>query len=223
MIRNSILYHRLWYFKRRNTGKISIFLKFVLSILLLVLLGSFANKLLFPTFAEISSSKAANIAENTVRSVVRDVFSGKIKYDDLVILKKDDSGRIVSIETDIAKLNVLSSKVSEGIYNKLEDNKKKSVEIPVGALLGKSIFAGKGPLIHISIYPYGNVQTDFMSEFTEAGINQTRHSIYIKVKAKVGITGPVDVEKIEIETVVPVAETVIVGDVPGVYMTLNRQ
>jgi sporulation protein YunB len=221
MIRNSILYHRLWYFRRRNTGKVSIILKFILSVTLLVLMLSFANKVLFPPLADISSSKAANIAENTVKSVVHDVFNSSIRYDDLVIIKKDNAGGIVSIETNIAKLNVLSSKVSEGIYNRLEAKRKQSVAIPMGALLGKSIFAGKGPFIYISIYPYGNVKTDYMSEFTEAGINQTRHRIYIKVKTQVGIAGPVDTKKVEISTVVPVAETVIVGDVPGVYMKLD--
>jgi len=82
----------------------------------------------------------------------------------------------------------------------------------------KSLFAAGGPKINVRVIPTGSVETDFESEFVSAGINQTRHRIYLEVKTTVGIVVPFTDKKTEITTRIPVAETVIIGDVPEFYI-----
>ena len=67
----------------------------------------------------------------------------------------------------------------------------------------------------------GNVETDLISQFSQAGINQTLHRIYLNVSCKVTILTPFDSIEQEITNQVLIAEAVILGDVPATYYNLN--
>ncbi len=67
----------------------------------------------------------------------------------------------------------------------------------------------------------GNVETDLVSQFSEAGINQTLHRIYLKVSTEVTILTPFDTIQQQITNQVLIAEAVILGEVPDTYYNLN--
>ena len=88
-------------------------------------------------------------------------------------------------------------------------------------LLGTKILSGRGPDIPIKMANVGNVETDLVSQFSQSGINQTLHRIYLNVSCKVTILTPFDTIEQQITNQVLIAEAVIVGDVPGTYYNLN--
>ena len=63
----------------------------------------------------------------------------------------------------------------------------------------------------------GNVTTDFESELSEAGINQTKHRINLNTQVNVAAIIPGYPVNTNIKTNLTIAETVIVGEVPKVY------
>ena len=67
----------------------------------------------------------------------------------------------------------------------------------------------------------GNVETDLVSQFSQAGINQTLHRIYLNVRCTVTILTPFDTINQEISNQVMLAEAVIIGEVPNTYYNLN--
>ncbi len=67
----------------------------------------------------------------------------------------------------------------------------------------------------------GNVETDLISQFSEAGINQTLHRIYLNVNCKVTILTPFDSIEENITNQVLLAEAVVMGEVPSTYYNLN--
>lgn len=67
----------------------------------------------------------------------------------------------------------------------------------------------------------GNVETDLVSQFSQSGINQTLHRIYLNVNCTVTILTPFDTIEQSITNQVLIAEAVIVGDVPSTYYNLN--
>ena len=67
----------------------------------------------------------------------------------------------------------------------------------------------------------GNVETDLISQFSQAGINQTLHRIYLNVNCKVTVLTPFDTIEQQITNQVLIAEAVIVGNVPETYYNLN--
>lgn len=88
-------------------------------------------------------------------------------------------------------------------------------------LLGTKILSGRGPDVPIKMSTVGNVETDLSSEFSQAGINQTLHRIYLNVSCNVTILTPFDTIEQNINNQVLIAESVIVGDVPSTYYNLN--
>ncbi len=88
-------------------------------------------------------------------------------------------------------------------------------------LPGTKIFSGRGPDIPIKMATVGNVETDLVSQFSQAGINQTLHRIYLNVRCTVTILTPFDTINQEISNQVMLAEAVIIGEVPNTYYNLN--
>ena len=74
---------------------------------------------------------------------------------------------------------------------------------------------GRGFLIPLNISVSGNINSDFVSEFEQGGINQTVHKLSVKVSADLTVRLPTGTEKTTVETSVLVGETVIVGEVPS--------
>ena len=62
-----------------------------------------------------------------------------------------------------------------------------------------------------------------VDSFSVAGINQTRHRICVRVTTEVKVVVPLVAAAVRIRTDVPLAEAVIMGEVPGVYMNGIRQ
>jgi len=75
-----------------------------------------------------------------------------------------------------------------------------------------------GPEIKLRVSPIGSVSSSFSSEFETAGINQTIHRIYLNINANVGVVLPLYTKKFNTTQHVLIAESIIVGSVPEVYL-----
>ena len=103
------------------------------------------------------------------------------------------------------------------IQDKIATMDKQEVKIPLGTFSGTEILNGHGPKVSVKVSMSGGVATDFKSEFVAAGINQTKHRLYLDVvtDALALIPGyPVDTT---VSTSFLIAETIIVGDVPTLF------
>jgi len=76
------------------------------------------------------------------------------------------------------------------------------------------------PSIRVKIIPQGSVTVDYATEFESTGINQTRHRIYIIVNTDIKMIVPLVSENIRVTTNIPIAETIIVGDVPESFVNV---
>ena len=93
--------------------------------------------------------------------------------------------------------------------------------IKMGNFTGTKILSGRGPDIPIKMIMAGNVETELVSKFSQAGINQTLHGIYLNVKCTVSIITPYDIIEETITNQIMLAEAVIVGEIPDTYYNLN--
>jgi len=131
-----------------------------------------------------------------VSKAVNESFHENINYDEIVIINRDENDRIDSIQTDIVKLNRIYADLSLDIQKSFWSFLKRKYQFLWGGIR-KSLFAAGGPKINVRVIPTGSVETDFESEFVSAGINQTRHRIYLEVKTTVGIVVPFTDKKTE--------------------------
>lgn len=197
-------------------------------VVLAAVIGVIAMLLLLLTDRAIKPAMNA-VAELRVRYYAVDIMNRAIKevtaetdIRSVVEVLTNDDGSVRLVQTDSVAMNKLSTQVSTRAQEMLQELKNINVSIPIGSLISNGILSGKGPCINITMLPAGAVNTDFSTEFENAGINQTRHRVYLKVSAQVRIVAPLSGEAIEVYTVVPITETIIVGDVPDTYIHVDK-
>ena len=86
--------------------------------------------------------------------------------------------------------------------------------------MNSPILARYGPQLKVSIEPIGTVSVDFKTSFESAGINQTRHTIYLEAKTQVKVVIPLTTSTKEVKVKIPICETIIVGEVPESYVNV---
>ncbi len=208
MGRNSVACVR-FYGSGRRSKRASFFLKLLSIIIVLGLIVSYSEYRVKPYLREISENLVRDVVNSTVNSAARGGFNIGARYEDLVMITRNDEGRIVNIQTDVEKMNRIAAGVSDDIREKLNNLAKDTIKIPLGVLTGTALFAGMGPDLNIRFRPYGNVHTEFVSEFRSMGNNRTKHTISLVTHTTVLVAFPPLSEKYEFTTSVPVAEAIL--------------
>ena len=132
-------------------------------------------------------------------------------------MEKNPDGSIAAITLNSSYINGYKADLSDGCSDRLSKFDKTIVPIPIGSLIGGSFFNGRGFNINVRATIYGFAVTDIVSKFESAGINQTRHIIYLDVQASAhAYMGLCHLNETVDETIILV-ETIIVGDVPDSY------
>ena len=178
----------------------------------------YVDKSLTPTIKVLAETKAEEIASRSINKAVGDIIKDKINYSDLVLTKSDANGKISMVQSNTILMNQIASDVAIQIQNELKKAKTTTSYIPIGTALGSPILAKYGPQVKVSIEPIGTVNVNFSTKFEDAGINQTRHRIYLEVKAQVNVVIPLSTEPKEVKAQVPICETIIIGEVPQSYV-----
>lgn len=190
-------------------------------LLIVILLFSIVEKNLKPTFLTIADSKAHGIAEDAINKALYDKVLANINYNDLVFVHKDSQQRITMMQANSIKIAQILSLANLEIKENLNCIKEDTINVPLGQAFGSQILANYGPNIKVSIAPVGNVDVKFYDEFQQAGINQVRHILYLKINTTIKIVIPLVSETVLVENNIPIAETIIVGQVPDTYFGLD--
>lgn len=202
--------------KKRIKRKIKIFLAILLCSLLGITL--YLNFVVNPVIIATSSAKVRSLSQRAVENVVWQVISDNIIYDSLINILRDETGKIVTISSNSATINKLALELAEKAQNSLSRMGATGIDIPIGSFSGMPIFTGRGPSINIKMLPIGTIYCKFNSTFTEAGINQTNHRIYLKVFSSVSVILPTANQIVETQTELMISESIIVGDIPETYL-----
>lgn len=142
-------------------------------------------------------------------------------YEDLVTVHKDKNDNITMIKSNIIPINQIISDVGENTQKRIDEEGENQVGINLGSFFGSRILSGRGPKVPLKLSVVGNVKTNLVSEFKEAGINQTLHRIYLQVDCTINILTPFEGIEEAISNQVLLAENVIVGITPDSYYNLE--
>lgn len=208
--------------KRRKIVKILIALLICILIFLLgvwMMLEVHLSEIVNDMALNAVKAKAAIIISSAIYEEVEDE---NITYERLVSFEKDDNGKISALKTNIIEMNRLKSKLSIKILEELENMDTVEIEVPLGTIIGGDLIGGKGPDISVEVIPVGSIHTEINNEISSAGINQSRHQIMMTVCADLTIITSLGKIDADIKTCICIAETVIVGDVPGYYTNITR-
>jgi len=208
--------------RKRLKIRYRILIFFLAIILFLVGIVKYSESRIRPIIISMAEAHARSIGSKVVSEAIsEEIESNNISYDDLISFEKDEIGKIAALKTDIIMVNRLKSRLSVVILNKLLNLNDINLYIPVGNLVNGEFFSGRGPRIEIIVLPVGSVATNITNVFTSAGINQTRHQIMLEVYVTVSVIMPFSVQSTDVSTSIAIAETIIVGDVPNMYMEME--
>lgn len=159
----------------------------------------------------------AAVSDVINKSIAAELEHGDISYDKLAVLTRDESGSVCSIESDTVNINRLKNNIASRLEEALAELGSIEIKIPVGTLTGIQLLHGRGFEVGMTVNPQGYAQTSIISEFTEAGLNQTRHRIIIQITAVADAVIPGYSSRVTVTTAVVAAETIIVGKIPDAY------
>ena len=203
--------------KSRRQIRILRIVKLLLALCIVVLFFVFVSIKLRPMIQSVTGNIAKQMMAESIHSVVLNELESKhYGYDDFVNIERAEDGTIQTISLNMVQANTLKSNISLTIQQELGDSQQQT-GVPIGTLLGSDLLRGHGLRIPLKISVLGNTAVDLKSTFDSAGINQTRHQIYLEITVTVYsyLSGVSSTS--EVTTTVPVAETVIVGEVPQMY------
>lgn len=190
----------------------------VLVIFVVIYIFRYIDKNIKPTLIAISEIKAKAMATEVINDSVNLRINDDIDYKDLIFVKYDDNGKVTLMQANTIVMNSISSDVASEVQKQLKEISQSKVDVPLTNAFDTQLL--KLPSINMEIIPEGAVSVDFATEFQESGINQTRHRIYLIVETNIKIIVPLVSEEIKISTNVPIAETIIIGDVPEQYINV---
>ena len=140
------------------------------------------------------------------------------EYSSYVHIERNSSGEITLITADMIKINKLMAQYSTIVQSHVSEIEEDDITVPMLAFTGWPLVSTLGADIKLDIVAVGDAPCSYRSEFKEVGINQTLHSIYIDVSAKVEIILPIDNIEVECPSSALICESVIVGRVPQFYL-----
>ncbi len=205
---------------RKIKLKYKIFIFILIFILLFTLCAVYFDNQITPVILSLSEAEVKQIAKSCISSAIVNIFP-KYSYEDLVSVKSDLEGNVTLIQANTSVINLMAREVAQLAKNNLNEISDSVINVPIGAFTGSTVIASLGPEISLKIKPVGNVQCQFYSEFHQAGINQTRHRIYVEIQTEVVLVIPVKAKNISTNTQLLISENIIVGKVPDTY--LNTQ
>ena len=192
------------------------------------------NKNVKPTVEALAEARARYLASTSINNAVIQSLED-VAYEDLVEVHRayqdpkgkdkgqqnQEYGHVTSLNARVAVMNKMAANLTKMVNEELRamENMDTNIKVPLSTVFGEQIFANFGPMIPIHIYPVGSANVTFFTEFSQAGINQTRHRIYLKIIVDVRMVTPILVSHQDaVELMIPVAETVIVGPIPQNYV-----
>ena len=175
-----------------------------------------------PVVAEVAAAQAQNRMTAVVEgAVTAGLASRQVSYGDFVTIQRDGEGTITALTTDMARMNLLRTELAASILEALGEADVSDIQVPLGTLFDLEPLWARGPVLKAKAMTVGTVRTEFDSQFTSAGVNQTLHRIWVEVAVPMTLLLPGGEVETELHTRLCVAETVIVGRVPDTYLQLD--
>jgi len=173
-----------------------------------------------PSLAAAAAAKANTVGGQAIQEAVATAIGQGVSYQSLFHFEYDQQGRVSTMQPDTTQINVIYAKLYQSVLESVENLDTVDVRIPLGMALGSDLLATLGPTIRVHLRPVGQVHVTIRDKFEQAGINQTRHVIYVQTQVEIQYIVPFLRGTVTVESENPIADAVIVGPVPSTYVNL---
>lgn len=198
-------------------------LSVILSGVLLIVFISILNARIRPIFSAMAVTQVTNAVTTAINDAITcGITSEQVTYDEMMMLEPDSDSGIIILSSNLDHANLLRARLLSLVSASVSELSEEDFSIPLGNLTDIGFLSGRGPSISFQILSTGAASAAFDHEFTDAGVNQTLHRIMLDLEVTVQVLLPGETLELPISTQVCVAETIIVGEVPGTYFELEQ-
>ena len=176
-----------------------------------------------PNIEDVSRMRAEVLVSRTVNRALTEQFLQEEIPEELFIISRDENGKTALVQANSIEINILMTRLVANLQEAFRNMEKEPLDVPVGAFLGSKLLSQTGPAVELYITPVSVLSTDFRTEFESQGINQTKYKIYIVLECRVKVLAPFSSRSFNTSTDVLIAETVILGEVPGSYVQVPKE
>ena len=160
---------RMYHVKRVRMHTLALLL-----VLVIAVAGGCAvlEKRVAPQVQALAATAARQQAAEAISAAVAQVLTEEqVTYERLVGYACDENG-IRSIQTNAMEVNLLRGKINSEV-EKAVALRRGRLKLPLGAIMGSSLFAGAGPNITVPLTMTGSALSDIRSDLSSSGVNQT--------------------------------------------------
>ena len=211
-------------YRRKRGTKVSPWIRFLLILLaLLICLLLVLNFKLTPDLAAIAEASL----KNKIVGIINDAVAIAIErldfsYEDLIRLTFKSDGSVAALSAQLTRLTELRTEITREVLKEIKETAPLRIAVPLGNLLGLEVLSGRGPAIRIDLLVAEGFSAYMESCLTSAGINQTLHSILFKISVTVDILIPSHHTRFVVSEAYPIAETILLGEVPDAFTEVHR-
>lgn len=210
-------------YKRRKHKRRILIAKLVLVLSIVVCLMLLVDNSLRPLIITHAAAQSQNMVDSIINNEVYNYLDTcEYTYTDISHVERGASNEIESVEIDSVKINSMAAKIMKRVNDSFDRNDSMIIRIPIGTMTGNDFLIGRGPKISIKMDLSANISADFSTKFTEAGINQTLHSINFIITAKIYLMNKFYQSSFKTENTYILAQTIIVGEIPSVVAELTE-
>ena len=169
-----------------------------------------------PTVRELVIMEVDNETSNLINEAVDAyIAQGQLRYDDLVTLERTAEGGVAAARIDLAAVNQMRSVVLRELDERVPVRVREKVDVPLGNVLLPALLSGRGGSLPVRLVSLRSTNAELESAFSAAGVNQTLHTLALRVEVDLLLLTPAGLMSRQVTCSVPVAQTIIVGDVPN--------
>lgn len=203
--------------KKSKKKRIAITFMFMITAMLYILFQ--IEERILPIALKVMEYQCKNLALSTIQQVCNTVLRENAdQYQNLYTIHQDSNGKIQSIIGDTLRINSLEDTLIDALTTRFKKTDQLTLQIPLGSITGIPLLNGFGPPVKIKIVPLSLVSSEIQSSFSSFGVNQTKLDVFLHLQLDVSALLAGVSNSIHIESDVCIAQIVIVGEVPSVYM-----
>ncbi len=170
----------------------------------------------------IARAKAEVVAAQAIKEAVSDEVFSRVRYENLIRIEMDPKReRILMVQPDTVTIKKIADQAVRSVNSKMQDLNRQHFAIPLGQILGMTVFGDSGPVINLAIVPIGMAHVNLKSRFEQAGINQVHHMIIMETHVSIRAVVPLVTDEVTVTVETPLTSAVISGDVPANYWNVN--
>lgn len=136
----------------------------------------------------------------------------------LIEVERDTAGHVSVAQFDFASIAHLQSEATLQANAQLQQMTHETFHLPIGEVVGGSLFGSVGPDLPIRFTLIGHVQSMVSTRSETVGINQSIHEVDLEVTAQVRVLTPLAAAPTTVHAQMPVAYIVFGGEVPNTFL-----